>query len=433
MEASNYSPESLMMSYGYDAYQHYGSVKCPLYQTSTFAFKTAEEGKAFFELAYGLRQPIEDEKMGMIYSRINNPNVDILEKRLALYENTEQCAFFSSGMAAISTSILTLLKPGDLLLYASPVYGGTDHFFNHVLSNMGIQALCIDPDSSPQRIINQVASHCPNKKPGAIFIETPGNPTNHLIDLVLIKQLSDYYSVNDHVCYSIVDNTFLGPIFQHPLEFGIDLVLYSGTKFIGGHSDVLCGAVLGKNSLVSQIKGLRTFLGSQIDPHSAWLVQRSLETLKIRMVQQANNAWEIAKFLSSHNKVKNLHYLGFINDERQMKIFSQQCLSPGSMIAFEIEGGEFEAFQFLNNLKLFKLAVSLGSTESLAEHPATMTHCDVSEADRNRIGITPNLIRMSIGLEDSSDLIKAIAIAFETVTKPTKQPNPNNKKHTELS
>ncbi|WP_262493110.1 PLP-dependent transferase [Marinilabilia salmonicolor] len=232
----------------------------------------------------------------------------------------------------------------------------------------------------------------------------------------MCNRLSKSFSSGDKKCLLAVDNTFLGPVFQHPLKHGADLVVYSATKFISGHSDLIAGACVGSKNVIAGIKAMRTFLGSMLDPHSSWLVMRSLETLKIRMERQALSAIKVAEYVRSHPKVEIVHFLGFLEEgDAQKKIFENQCEGTGSMISFTIPGGEEEAFRFLDHLKLFKLAVSLGSTESLAEHPATMTHVDVSEEDRQRLGIHPNLVRLSIGLEDPEDLIAAIKEAFNHV------------------
>ena len=407
-------PESRMMSHGFHAAEHQGAVKCPLFQNSTFAFKTAEDGKAFFELAYGLRKPEPGEEPGMIYSRVNNPNLELVEKRLAIWDGGETAAFFSSGMAAISTLVFTFLKPGDLLLYGAPVYGGTDHFFNHVVPAFQIQVVKFRAGESMEVIMSRVERECPGKIPGMIYTEIPGNPTVSLVDIGMCRCMADLYAEKGRRPLLLVDNTFLGPVFQHPLQHGADLSIYSATKFIGGHSDVIAGACVGDAALISQIKTIRTFLGCMLDPHSCWLILRSLETLKIRMEQQALTARKIADYLKNHPAVEKIHYLGFLQDnDPQKAIFKKQCLSAGSMLSFEIKGGEKEAFAFLNNLKLFKLAVSLGSTESLAEHPATMTHVDVSAEDRLLLGINERLIRLSIGLEDAGDLITVINSAFK--------------------
>ncbi|PWD99159.1 cystathionine gamma-synthase family protein [Marinilabilia rubra] len=416
MKKNQYSPESLMMSYGYKASDHQGAVKCPLFQTSTFAFHSASEGKAFFELAYGLREPEAGEEMGMIYSRVNNPNLELAEKRLALWDKADGAAFFASGMAAISTMMFTFLRPNDILLFGSPVYGGTDHFIHHVLPDFGIRTLMFTSLDSEKEILQRLEDTFPGEQPSLIYIETPGNPTNNLIDIEMCARLRNEFVSGRKDCLLAVDNTFLGPVFQRPLEHGADLVVYSATKFISGHSDVIAGACAGRNETIGRLKAMRTFLGSMLDPHSCWLVMRSLETLQIRMERQDASARKVAEYVAQHPKVESVHFLGYLrDDDPQKQIFKKQCLSSGSMISFNIKGGEKEAFRFLDNLTLFKLAVSLGSTESLAEHPATMTHVDVSEEDRQKLGILPNLVRLSIGLEDPEDLIQAVESAFGKV------------------
>jgi len=416
MQKKSYAPESLMMSYGYNASEHQGAVKCPLFQTSTFAFNSAREGKSFFELAYGLRKPDKGEEPGMIYSRVNNPNLELAEQRLKLWDGGEDAAFFASGMAAISTMMFTFLRPGDILLFGSPVYGGTDHFIHHVLPQFGVRTLMFTSEETEDDIRALLHAKYPGEVPSFIYVETPGNPVNNLIDIEMCSRLSESFVSGDKKCLLAVDNTFLGPVFQHPLKVGADLVVYSATKFISGHSDLIAGACVGSKNIIAGIKAMRTFLGSMLDPHSSWLVMRSLETLKIRMERQALSAIKVAEYVRNHPKVETVHFLGFLEEsDAQKKVFDKQCDGTGSMISFTISGGEAEAFRFLDNLSLFKLAVSLGSTESLAEHPATMTHIDVSAEDRQRLGIHPNLVRLSIGLEDPEDLIVAIEEAFNHV------------------
>src|ERR1035437_4685503 len=282
-------PESLMMSYGYKPELSEGAVKCPIFQTSTFVFKNAEEGKAFFEVAYGKRPLGAHEKTGLIYSRINNPDLEILENRLCLWDEAEDGAVFESGMAAITTSVLELLKPGDLLLHSEPIYGGTDHFFKDILKKFGIHSIGFMPNRSKEEIIKLVKSTGIEDKLAMIFIESPANPTNDLIDMKMCVEIAKIFSTKDKKVITAIDNTFLGPVFSHPLKHGFDLVLYSATKYIGGHSDVIAGACLGSQKLMTRIKTLRTFLGNMAGPWTGWLLMRSLETLKVRMETQAHN------------------------------------------------------------------------------------------------------------------------------------------------
>ncbi len=409
-------PESLMMSFGYKPELSEGAVKPPIFQTSTFAFKTAEEGKAFFEVAYGIRQKEQNEELGLIYSRINNPNLQILEERLSLWDKADQCAVFESGMSAISTVMLEFLRPGDLLLYSLPTYGGTDHFINHFLHDYGIKSIGFRPDQSKEEIMQMVASSGMSHKLGMVYIETPANPTNVLVDIKMCHEISLHFSSSDKKIITAVDNTYMGPLWCSPLDHGADLVLYSATKYIGGHSDLIAGTVLGNNEIMQRVKVLRTFLGNMASPHTCWLLLRSLETLKVRMEQQAKNAQEVAKFLQSHPKVEKVYYLGcLVPSDRSYAIYKKQYSSPGAMISFDIKGKEKDAFRFLNNLKLMKLAVSLGSTESLAQHPATMTHIGLNNELKAKIGITESLVRLSIGIEHYEDLITDIGNALSKV------------------
>ncbi len=412
-------PESLMMSYGYKPELSEGAIKCPIFQTSTFVFKSAEEGKAFFEVAYGHREKNEGEELGLIYSRINNPDLEILENRLTLWDEAEECAVFESGMAAITTVLLEFLKPGDLLLISNPVYGGSDHFIKKILPKFGISVAEFSVGQTKEEIIQLVENTGISDKLAMIYIETPANPTNDLIDIEESKEIAKYFSSSEKEIYLAVDNTYMGPIWQHPLKHGADLVLYSATKYIGGHSDVIAGACLGSKELMKRVKGLRTFLGNMASPNSGWLLLRSLETLKVRMDTQAINAEKVAAFLNTHPLVEKVYYIGNLSekDGAQFNIKNKQCLSNGGMISFDVKGAEKDAFRFLNSLKLIKLAVSLGGTESLAEHPATMTHVDLDPALKNKLSITEKMVRLSIGVEFYEDIIYDIEQALTKIDK----------------
>ena len=409
------SPESLMMSHGFDPQLSQGSIKPPIFQTSTFVFKSAEEGKSFFEQAYGLKEGNGVEQ-GLIYSRINNPDLEILENRLCLWDEAEEGAVFESGMGAITTTLLKFLKPGDLLLHSNPLYGGTDHFINHVLPTFGIHVLGFDPDHSREEIEKLVEASGHAGKLSMIYVETPANPTNDLIDLEMCSAIAKKYTSEEKQILVAVDNTYMGPLWQHPIKHGADLVLYSATKYIGGHSDLIAGACLGRRDLIAQVKEMRTFLGNMAGPNTGWLLLRSLETLKVRMEQQAKNAMSVHHAIKDHTKLKAIHYLGALQKgTRSYEIFKKQYNSAGAMLSIFLEGGEKEAFTFLNNLKLIKLAVSLGSTESLAQHPASMTHSGVDLDVRKKYGIEDNLVRISVGVENADDLIWDIEQALEKI------------------
>ncbi len=380
-------PESLMMSYGYKPSLSEGAIKCPIFQTSTFVFNSAMEGKRFFELAYGLREK----------------------------DKGEDCAVFESGMSAISTALMEFMAPGDLLLYSRPVYGGTDHFINHFLKKLNIQAIGFHATDTKEQIIERIEKSGRADRLTMIHIETPANPTNALIDIAMCAEIKHHFTTEDKPVVLSVDNTYMGPIWQHPLKHGADLVLYSATKYIGGHSDVIAGACLGSKELMGRVKGLRTFLGNMAGPWTGWLLMRSLETLKVRMEEQARNAAFVAEYLNNHPKVEKVYYLGFIENEKEKELLARQYSSYGAMISFDVKGGEKEAFKFLDSLKLIKLAVSLGGTESLAEHPQTMTHADVPMEDKKVMFISEKLIRLSVGVENYEDLITDIRQALEQI------------------
>lgn len=410
-------PQTLMMSHGYDPQLSEGSVKCPIFQTSTFVFKTAEEGKAFFELAYGLRERGPAEEPGLIYSRINNPDLEILEGRLALWDDAESALVFCSGMAAISTTLLTFLRPGDVVVHSEPVYGGTEFLVHNILPSFdirrhGFPAGC--GDDVLERAVEEASSM---GRIGVIYVETPANPTNALVDIRRCADVADQIERSTgHRPLVLVDNTFLGPLWQQPLAHGADLVLYSLTKYVGGHSDLIAGACLGSEKLIAAVRGMRTILGTMSDPQTGWLLMRSLETLQLRMTCQMKNARYVAEYLAEHPRVRKVHYLGFLDEsDPAHEVYHRQCEAPGGTFSFEVDGGEAEAFRVLNALKLVKLAVSLGGTESLAQHPSTMTHSDVPRDSQERMGITPAMIRISIGIEHPDDVIADLAQALEQI------------------
>jgi methionine-gamma-lyase len=249
-----------------------------------------------------------------------------------------------------------------------------------------------------------------------IYVETPSNPTNDLVDIEACSRVAKEFSTDEKRVLLAVDNTFLGPVFQHPLAHGADLVIYSLTKYVGGHADLIAGAVLGRKEDIDQVKGTRTFFGNIAGPFTGFLLMRSLETLKVRMVQETENARKLADFLLGHPKASNVSYLGLLKEgDPGFEVYQKHCSGPGAMIAFEVQGGEAEAFRFLNNLKLIKLAVSLGGTESLAEHPGAMTHSDIPVDEQVKIGITPAMVRISVGLEDPDDIIADVSQALEKV------------------
>ncbi len=416
------APETLMMGYGFSPSLSEGSLKPPIFQTSTFVFQSAEEGKAFFELAYGLREKEDAEEIGLIYSRINNPNLEVLEDRLAVWDKAEKSLVFASGMAAISTSLLAFLRPGDVLIYSEPIYGGSEYLVHNILPEFGVTGVAFNAerggDGLKKAFATARAEAAKSKtRIAAVFLETPANPTNGLIDIALAKKEADAIGEGGgHRPPILVDNTFLGPLWQTPLALGADLTLTSLTKYVGGHSDLIAGACSGAQEWIAPVQVMRTILGTMADPQTAWMLLRSLETLKLRMEASQKGAERVAAFLRDHAKVDAVWYLEDLpKDHPDRPIYERQCRAAGSTFSFEVKGGEQEAFRVLNNLQVIKLAVSLGGTETLASHPAAMTHSDVPPDERARLGIKDSMIRLSIGIEDPQDLIADLAQALETI------------------
>jgi methionine-gamma-lyase len=408
-------PETLMMGYGHDPVLARGALKCPLYQTSSFAFRSAEEAKAFFELAYGLREKGSDEAPEFVYSRINNPDLQLLEERLALWENAESALVFSSGMAAITTTLLTFLRPGDTLLWSDPAYGGTEFLIENVLPGLGITTVGFTDHRGGRLEQEALDAAQGGARIAAIYVETPASPTNRLVDIATCAQTARKVGeATGRRPLVIVDNTFLGPLWQQPLIHGADLSLYSLSKCISGHGDLVAGACLGPREHLAQLRSMRTVLGGVADPHTAWLGLRSLETLKLRMTATMKNAQLIADFLGDHPRVTRVHHLAFIRrGDPQYEVFRRQCKAAGSAFAFDIQGGEAEAFQLLNRLQIIKLAIGFGGTESVIEHPATMSLADLTPERQSELGVTPGMLRLSVGIEHPDDLVADLKQALE--------------------
>jgi len=408
-----FNPETLALGYGYDPALSEGAVKPPVFLTSTFQFDSAQHGKEFFEIAYGLREKEPGEVPGLIYSRLNNPNLQIFEQRMAAWDRTEAAAAFASGMAAISTTCLALLRPGDKVLTSAPIYGGTHFLFEHILPRYGIEAIQVPTSVNTPTLMGQLARELGGVR--MLFLETPANPSNAMVDIAAVSALARQLSKESgEKVITAVDNTFLGPVFQRPAACGADLIIYSATKFIGGHSDLIAGVVTGSEALMKEILTFRTILGTMAAPFTGWMLLRSLETLSIRMRRQSKNAQALAKLLAAQPQVRRVNYPTLLPEGSQERaIYEAQCTGPGSLISFEIEGGEAAAFAMLDRFEVFRLAVSLGGTESLVEHPMTMTHADVPPEQLEAIGVTPGLIRMSVGIEHLSDLQRDLLHALE--------------------
>ena len=407
-------PETQMMNYGFDPSLSEGSVKPPVFLTSTFVFRTAEEGRDFFDVVSGRQELPPGESAGLVYSRFNHPNSEIVEDRLAVFEGAESCALFSSGMSAISTALLAFARPGDVVLHSQPLYGGTETLLTKTLLPFGIDAVGFE-DGTDETVVRAAAERAVGQgRVSMVLIETPANPTNGLVDIAMVRRVVDGIGRGQgHLPVLACDNTMLGPVFQRPLAHGADLSLYSLTKYVGGHSDLIAGAALGSRAVMKPVRLLRGAIGTQLDPHSCWMLGRSLETVSIRMERADRNAHVVAEFLRDHAKAAKVHYLPFNPpDSAAARVFAAQSTGAGSTFSFDISGGQAAAFRFLNALQIFKLAVSLGGTESLASLPASMTHSGVPVEVRERIGVLEGTVRLSIGIEHPDDLVADLAQAL---------------------
>lgn len=410
------SPETQMMSYGYDPKLSEMSIKPPVFLTSTFAFESAEAGASFFRVALGQAQEGDPESAGLMYSRFNNPNMEVLEDRLALYDGAEEAAVFSSGMAAISTTLMALAHSGSVILQSTPLYGGTESLLRKFLPNYGIQSVDFFAGAEESEIRAAADSAMALGPVSVIYTETPTNPTNDLVDLAACNRIADMVAEKQGKRpWIVVDNTFLGPVGQAPLKLGADVLVYSLTKYVGGHSDLIAGSALGASEAMALVRSLRGYLGTNLDPHTCWMLLRSLETVKIRMDAAALGAEKVASFLRDHSKVKRVRYLGFLGaNNRDADIFKAQCTSAGSTFAFDL-ADEASAFRMLNALQVMKLAVSLGGTETLICHPGSTTHRGVDPELRKRQGFSEGLVRISVGIENPDDLIADLKQALDKV------------------
>ena len=411
-------PETLMLGYGYDPALSEGAVKPPVFLTSTFVFNSAEHGKEFFDYVAGRREPPKGTPAGLVYSRFNHPNSEIVEDRLAIFEDAEAALLFSSGMSAIATTILAFARPGDTILHSQPLYGGTETLLAKTLKELGVNAVGFADGIDEESVRSAAAEASAKGRVSVIMIETPSNPLNTLVDIALLRRIADEIATPQGQAPVIVcDNTLLGPLYQKPLLHGADISIYSLTKYVGGHSDLIAGAALGSRERMKTVRLLRSAIGTQLDPHSCWMLGRSLETLTLRMAAANRNAEIVAKYLAEHPKVTKVHHLAWLPEgSPERRVYEAQSSAPGSTFSFDVAGGEAEAFRVLNALQIFKLAVSLGGTESLTCHPASTTHSGVPKEIRDRLGVADSTIRVSIGIEHPDDLVADLAQALSTLS-----------------
>ncbi len=404
--------QTLAVHSGYSPERSEGSLKVPLFATSTFVAESAEELAHWFEQAYGLNsEPCVPD--GLFYSRVANPNLEICEQRLASFESSESAVLFSSGMSAIQTAFFTFLKPGDTVMFSEPVYGGTDYLLRNILPAWGVRTVGF-PIHTKKNDFKRLLQKTDDVR--VVYMESPCNPTLLLAEVPGITKYSHEHNEDIVV---MVDNTILGPIIQKVLCFGVDLSIYSATKSIGGHCDLNAGLILGSRHKISKLKAMRTIFGNMASPHTAWLLTRSIDTLRIRTKEAISSAMKVATFLHKHKNINKVLYPGFEQPKVQMSRARKQCnyigYSGGSLLSFCVKGGQDEAYKVLNALNVIKLAVSLGGTQSLAEHPRTHTHADVPIEDQNKFGISPSMIRLSVGQENVRDIIYDLSQALNQI------------------
>jgi methionine-gamma-lyase len=406
-------PATMMMGHGYDPALSEGALKPPIFLTSTFVFESAADGKRFFEGVTGIRPGGAE---GLVYSRFNGPDQEILEDRLALWEGAEDALVFSSGMSAIATLFLALVKPGDVIVHSAPLYAATETLIGRILGKFGVTWMDFPAGATQAEIESVMTAAKAKGRVSAVYLESPANPTNALVDIEAVAAARARVFAGEEAPPIAIDNTFLGPLWQKPLKHGADLVLYSLTKYVGGHSDLVAGGILGTSAAIVPIRLMRNTIGTITDPHTAWMLLRSLETLELRMSRAGENAAAVCAYLRDHPKVERVGYLGFLEPgSRQADIYARHCSGAGSTFSLIVKGGEAEAFRLLDNLQLVKLAVSLGGTESLASHPAAMTHLSVPQARKDELGISDNLVRVSIGVEHAGDLVADFEQALAAV------------------
>jgi cystathionine beta-lyase/cystathionine gamma-synthase len=393
MKPNSHRTDTKAVRGGVDLEKKNGPLATPIFQTSTFEVTDNEEQ---------LRVTPTDQ----FYTRYGNPTNTVAEKRVAELEGVDAALTFASGMGAITTTILALLKSGDHIVAQRDIYGGVTKFFTQWLPKLGIETTFVETTSHEEhgRAIQ------PNTK--LLYLESPTNPTLRVVDLKAAANLSKH-----HGLISMIDGTFGTPINQHPADYGIDLIMHSGTKYLSGHTDLICGVVAGPGNLIEKIHGTRTTLGNCMDPHASWMLARGLKTLAVRVARQNENALQVAQFLEQHAKVRRVHY-PFLKSHLQYEIAKEQMSGGGGIVTFEVKGSGEDARRASESMRLFTLAPSLGGVESLVSIPVLTSHAMIEPAHRVQMGVTEQMIRLSVGIEDVNDLIADLDHALEAVSAP---------------
>ena len=397
MKRKAHHPETKAVRGAADLDKKNGPMATPIYQTSTFEVTDNEEQ---------LRATHTDH----FYTRYGNPTNTVAEKTIAGLEGTEAALTFSSGMGAVTTTLMAVLKSGDHVVAQRDIYGGVNKFLSQWLPKMGIETTFVDTTQYEQH----ARAIRPNTK--LLYIESPTNPTLRIVDFKKIVALA-----KQHKLLTMIDSTFGTPINQRPAEYGVDLVMHSGTKYLGGHSDLICGVVAGRHELMEQIWSTRTTLGNCMDPHASWMLLRGMKTLAVRVARQNENAQRVAEFLSDHAKVRSVNY-PFLKSHPCYAVAREQMRGGGGMVSFEVDGTGEDACRVSEAMRLFTLAPSLGSVESLVSIPVLTSHAMIPAEDRAKMGVTEQMIRLSVGIENVDDLVADLETALAAVAAPQQVP-----------
>ncbi len=403
-------PPTAVLSRGFDPRLSVGSARPAVFRSSTYVFSSPEAAERAFAIASGRARREPGEQVDLIYSRISHPNAEILEDQIVPLEaGAAEAAVFNSGMAAIVTVFFSFAGPGNSVVYTTPLYGGTHHLIRDLLGPWGVVATAV-PAGAGERLDEAIRA---SRNLSVVFVETPANPTLVMTDIRRVVEAAGRHPDRPLV---VVDNTFLGPAFQHPLALGADLVVYSATKYLSGFSDMLAGVVLAREgSLIDKLRGRRITMGNILQPDECWMLDGRLPTVALRMNRQSKNAQRIAERLIEHPRIKKMHYPALFDDAEQIKIRLAQCQYAGAILSIELAGGRPAAFEFLRNLKIARNAVSLGGVETLACHPRTTTHSALSEQELAEAGIGEGLVRISVGVEDWRDLLADFVEALDSI------------------
>ena len=393
-------PRTAVLTRGFDPKLSFGSARPAVFRSSTYVFASPEAAEHAFAITTGKIKPAEGERADLIYARFSHPNAEILEDQIVPLEaGAAHAAVFNSGMAAIMTACFTFARPNSSIVYTTPLYGGTTGLIHTFLGPFGVRGIPVrGGDAAALDEAIRTADNC-----CIVLLETPANPTMIMTDIERAATAAAQHPAKPVV---MVDNTFLGPVFQHPLQLGADIILYSATKYLGGFSDMLAGVVLAKsNDTIQKIRSRRNMFGNILPPDECWMLDSRLPTVSLRMNRQSKNAQRLAEALAGHEQLSAVYYPTLFTDPEQKRIFEKQCAYPGGIFSVEFKGGKPAAFEFLRKLRIARNAVSLGGVETLVCHPKSTTHSGMTAAELAESGVTDGLVRVSVGIEDWRDLL----------------------------